>query len=162
MADHSTWTGNAIEGWVDRVSVLPGQAVRLYVSTIDRHWQVTAYRMGWYGGALAHRVWQSGSEPGVRQRKPTRSAATNTVRTAWRPSLDLRRPIGCRARTCCGWTGEPGSGTCPSLSDHRKPPDAPSSSCRHRAERGPDRHVARPLQQVVLGRSLVIFASMNG
>ena len=80
---------HAIEGWVDRVSVLPGQAVRLYVSTIDRHWQVTAYRMGWYGGALAHRVWQSGSEPGVRQPKPTRSAATNTVRTPWRPSLTL-------------------------------------------------------------------------
>jgi hypothetical protein len=69
--------------------LLPGQAVKLYVSTIDRHWQVTAYRMGWYGGALAHRVWQSGSEPGVRQPKPTRSAATNTVRTPWRPSLTL-------------------------------------------------------------------------
>ena len=80
---------HAIEGWVDRVSVLPGQAVKLYVSTIDRDWRVTAYRMGWYGGALAHRVWQSGSERGVRQPKPTRSAATNTVRTPWRPSLTL-------------------------------------------------------------------------
>ena len=78
----------AIEGWVDRVSVLPGQAVNLYVSTVGHNWRVTAYRMGWYGGALAQRVWQSGSEPGARQPKPTRSA-TNTVRTAWRPSLTL-------------------------------------------------------------------------
>ena len=79
---------NAIEGWVDRVSVLPGQAVKLHVSTVDHEWRVTAYRMGWYGGALAQRVWQSGSESGVRQPKPTRSA-TNTVQTAWRPSLTL-------------------------------------------------------------------------
>jgi hypothetical protein len=80
---------SAIEGWVDRASVLPGEAVNLYVSTASRHWQVTAYRMGWYGGALAERVWQSGSQPGVRQAKATISATTNTVVTTWRPSLRL-------------------------------------------------------------------------
>ena len=80
---------NAIEGWVDRVSALPGQTVKLHVSTVDRHWRVTAYRMGWYGGALAERVWQSATQLGVRQRKATISATTNTVQTAWRPSLVL-------------------------------------------------------------------------
>ena len=71
------------------MSVLPGQAVKLHVSTVDRQWQVTAYRMGWYGGALAH------ASLAIRQRAGRPSAQTDPVppptpcETAWRPSLTL-------------------------------------------------------------------------
>lgn len=53
-----------IAGWADHVSVTPGQRVRLFVSTIRLSYTVTAYRMGYYGGAGGHRVWASTRLPG--------------------------------------------------------------------------------------------------
>jgi hypothetical protein len=80
---------DSIEGWVDRVSVRPGDHVTLRVSTASRTWRVSAYRMGWYGGALATLVWRSGEQRGVRQAAARRAATNNTVYTTWRPSLSL-------------------------------------------------------------------------
>src|SRR2546430_7714336 len=42
-----------VEGFADDDSVLSGQPVRLYVSTIARRFAIRAYRMGWYRGARA-------------------------------------------------------------------------------------------------------------
>jgi hypothetical protein len=81
---------HAIEGWVDRASVLPGEPVTLRVSSSGYPWRVTAYRMGWYGGALATLVWRSGPQSGVRQPAAKMINATNTVYTTWRPSLSLK------------------------------------------------------------------------
>ncbi len=78
---------DAIEGFADRVSVLPGERFRLFVSTTSRWWRVEAFRMGWYDGAQARRVWESGKVRGVRQAGPVISARTNMVRAPWRPSL---------------------------------------------------------------------------
>src|ERR1700729_4514696 len=44
---------NAIMGYAGQSSVLPGEPVDLYVSTTSREFQVTAFRIGWYGGGLA-------------------------------------------------------------------------------------------------------------
>src|SRR4051812_46980596 len=52
-----------IEGFADRVSVLPGEQFRLYVSTTSRDWKAEAFRVGWYGGDQARKVWTSEVEP---------------------------------------------------------------------------------------------------
>ncbi|GGZ74924.1 N,N-dimethylformamidase beta subunit family domain-containing protein [Streptomyces bluensis] len=80
----------AIEGYADRVSVLPGETFRLFVSTTGRTFRAEAFRMGWYGGAQARRVWTSGDLPGQRQQVPDASDATRTVSAvAWRPSARI-------------------------------------------------------------------------
>ncbi len=79
----------AIEGFADRVSVLPGQPLRLFVSTTSRSWRAQAFRMGWYRGQQARLVWESGAVRGLVQRAPVISAGTNLVRAPWRPSLTV-------------------------------------------------------------------------
>lgn len=80
----------AVEGYADRVSVLPGETFRLYVSTTGRSFRAEAFRMGWYGGAQARRVWTSGSVPGRGQSVPGPGGPTRTVSAAgWRPSLTV-------------------------------------------------------------------------
>lgn len=78
-----------IEGYADQVSVLPGQQFRLFVSTTTSGFSVQAYRMGWYGGVQARRVWRSGTYPGVRQAGARIDPATRTVSAPWRPSLTV-------------------------------------------------------------------------
>ena len=75
---------NAIEGFTDKVSVLPGRRFRLFVSTTARRWRVEAFRMGWYHGAQARRVWESDWMPGRRQPGPRVARRTNTVTAPWR------------------------------------------------------------------------------
>lgn len=78
-----------IEGFADTDSAVPGQPVRLFVSTVARSYQVRAYRMGWYGGARARLVWRSASLPGRRQVGARVTGATHTASAPWRPSLTL-------------------------------------------------------------------------
>ena len=80
---------DAIQGWADHVSAVPGERVRLYVSTTARRFQVKAYRMGWYGGRGGRLVWQSEPLPGRRQPPPVRTPGTNMIATHWRPSLTI-------------------------------------------------------------------------
>lgn len=82
---HVTKAGSAraIEGFADRVSVLPGESFGLHVSTAATRFTVSAYRMGWYGGARARLVWRSQALPGVRQPEHTVDAGTRMVRTRW-------------------------------------------------------------------------------
>lgn len=80
---------HAIEGFADRVSVVPGEDVRLFVSTTARSYLVTAYRMGAYRDADAQRVWASAPQPGHQQPPPLVQAPTNTVVAPWKPSLTV-------------------------------------------------------------------------
>jgi hypothetical protein len=80
---------DAIMGYTGQASVLPGEPVHLYVSTTSREFTVRAFRMGWYGGDLARRVWESGPVHGHRQRRPGRSKDTNTVHAHWGLSLTV-------------------------------------------------------------------------
>ncbi|GAA2743359.1 N,N-dimethylformamidase beta subunit family domain-containing protein [Kitasatospora cinereorecta] len=73
----------AVEGFADRVSVLPGEPFGLYVSTTAPGFRISAYRMGWYGGARARLVWQSDRLPGTRQKAFTVDSGTRMVRTGW-------------------------------------------------------------------------------
>jgi hypothetical protein len=80
---------DAIMGYAGRTSVLPGESFQLYVSTASAEFTVSAFRIGWYGGDLARRVWRSAPVRGHRQRAATISLDTNTVRAEWGESLTV-------------------------------------------------------------------------
>ncbi|HEX5301484.1 MAG TPA: N,N-dimethylformamidase beta subunit family domain-containing protein [Streptosporangiaceae bacterium] len=80
---------DAIEGYADRVSVRPGEAFTLHVSTTGASFRVSAYRVGWYRGAQARLVWRSGEIRGRRQPGPSFASATRTVFTRWEPALTV-------------------------------------------------------------------------
>ena len=81
--------GDAIEGYADKQSVLPGQSFRLYVSATARSFRVDAFRFGWYGGHQARLVWRSASIPGQRQAAVSITPGTHMVTAPWRPSLTV-------------------------------------------------------------------------
>jgi hypothetical protein len=82
-ADHE------IEGYAGRASVLPGESFPLFVSTTARRFTATAYRLGWYQGHGARRVWRSRTLRGGAQRAATVSTATSTVAADWDPVLSV-------------------------------------------------------------------------
>jgi hypothetical protein len=75
-----------IEGFATRTDIVPGEPLRLAVSTTAASYRVHVYRAGWYGGRLMREVWSSGVLPGHRQATATLSEATYTVLTSWRPN----------------------------------------------------------------------------
>jgi hypothetical protein len=92
--DRHWWVGqlgapDAVLGYTAYDSVLPGQPVPLFVSTTSREFRVRAFRIGWYRGDLARKVWESGPVRGHRQRPSFMIAETNTVHTDWGPSLTI-------------------------------------------------------------------------
>jgi hypothetical protein len=79
---------HGIAGFANRVSVLPGDHVTLYVSTRARRFVVAAFRMGWYRGAEGRQVWES--KPARGRVQPTGvfdPAATGTIAAPWRASM---------------------------------------------------------------------------
>jgi hypothetical protein len=80
---------DAIQGYADHVSVLPGQSFRLYVTTTAASFQVQAYRVGWYGGSQARLVWSSASVPGQVQPAAAFVPGVNMVTAPWHPSLTV-------------------------------------------------------------------------
>jgi hypothetical protein len=80
---------NAIQGYTDRASVVPGQSFRLFVSTTAPAFTATAYRMGYYGGKNGREVWQSPSTPGKLQTAQSITPSTHTVECEWSPSLTV-------------------------------------------------------------------------
>lgn len=80
----------AVEGYTDKVSVVPGEELGLYVSTTAPDFRVSAFRVGWYGGTQARLVWRSGRVAGAKQDRPRVLVATRTVVAGWERSLDVR------------------------------------------------------------------------
>ncbi|HEU5427951.1 MAG TPA: N,N-dimethylformamidase beta subunit family domain-containing protein [Actinocrinis sp.] len=80
---------NAIQGYTDQVSVIPGQSFRLFVSTTAPSFTATAYRIGSYGGTNGREVWQSPSTPGKYQTAQTIAPGTHTVECNWSPSMTV-------------------------------------------------------------------------
>jgi hypothetical protein len=78
-----------IEGYAGKASVLPGESFPLFVSAASSGFRVTAFRLGWYQGSGARKVWQSRVLRGGAQRGPALTSATNTVRTDWDPVLEV-------------------------------------------------------------------------
>lgn len=80
---------DAIEGFADKVSVLPGGSFRLFVSTTAAGFRVEAFRMGWYQGKQGREVWVSGHERGHRQGGPKVIPGIYEVYAPWRPSMTV-------------------------------------------------------------------------
>src|SRR5215469_3034960 len=53
-----------IEGYAGKASVVTGGSFPLFVSTTSSGFRVTAYRLGWYRGDGARKVWQSAAVRG--------------------------------------------------------------------------------------------------
>jgi hypothetical protein len=81
---------DAIMGYAGKASVLPGQTFRLSVSTTARSFRATAFRIGWYRGDGARKIWASANLPGRQQNGPALAEATNTVSTSWDPVIQIR------------------------------------------------------------------------
>ncbi|MFF7969866.1 N,N-dimethylformamidase beta subunit family domain-containing protein [Streptomyces sp. NPDC007905] len=80
---------DAVTGYTDQVSVVPGQECGLHVSTTAASFRVSAFRVGWYGGKQARLVWASPRIPGRAQPAPHLLSATRTVRADWPVTLSL-------------------------------------------------------------------------
>lgn len=78
---------NAIEGYADHTDVLPGQPVRLFVSTTAPTYRIAAFRIGAYGAQQAGLVWRSATLPGHQQAAARMLAPTRTMYAPWRSSL---------------------------------------------------------------------------
>ncbi len=80
---------DAIQGYTDEISVLPGESFTLHTSTTGSSFQVFAFRVGWYHGDQARLVWRSGEIRGRRQGEAAFASATRTVSTDWEPTLTV-------------------------------------------------------------------------
>jgi hypothetical protein len=78
-----------IEGYADRTSITPGQAITLFVSTVAPSFHVEVYRMGYYQGFGGRLVAVSGNTPGGVQAAPLFTPGINMVEAPWSPSLVL-------------------------------------------------------------------------
>ena len=79
-----------ISGYADATSIDFGGTFTLRVSTRAPSWQVSAYRIGYYGGTGGRLVWRSTLLPGTQQPGPVAEVpATTTWSAAWEPSLTV-------------------------------------------------------------------------
>jgi hypothetical protein len=79
-----------IEAYSTRVSAAPGVPVELKVSTSERAYRVSAYRIGAYDGGTGHLVLRSGLVAGERQADAIfQPAETRTIVAPWHKSLTM-------------------------------------------------------------------------
>src|SRR2546425_4811268 len=86
---HSAAKPHEIEGWADRVSVIAGETVRLYVSTTAHSYTISGFRTGWYGGAEAALIYRSQRLRGSVQQPSRLDSSTRTVLTGWSSSATV-------------------------------------------------------------------------
>lgn len=93
LPDRPTGPDDAIEGFTNPISVQAGGIVDLYVSTTAPTYTYTIYRLGWYGGLGARRVYTSSVARGINQAAPTNDPTTRMVSAAdWRDPAALTVP----------------------------------------------------------------------
>ena len=83
-------TAGEIEGYASSVSVLPGQALSLHVSTRSPRFDVQIYRLGWYEGAGARSVLEKRGVPGFLRTRPAPRPADGLVACDWPASVAFR------------------------------------------------------------------------
>ena len=76
-----------IEGFADATSTQYGQTLTLFVNTPADTFTVTAFRMGWYGGTQARKIWQSTATAGVLQFPAGYDPVTGMAEALWAPTL---------------------------------------------------------------------------
>ena len=78
-----------IDGYASAVQATPGQHVTLFVSTDAATFRVSAFRMGYYGGAGARLVWRSSTARGALQPPCPLTPGINMVECSWSPSMQF-------------------------------------------------------------------------
>jgi hypothetical protein len=82
--------GAPINGFANLTAASQGEKLTLYVTTKAARYHISAYRMGYYGGAGGRLVWRSPEEKGVTQPVCTLAAVTKMVSCDnWAPSITL-------------------------------------------------------------------------
>ncbi len=82
----------AIEGYVSRASIRPGQVFTAYVSTAPRaRYRADVFRMGHYGGTGARLMARLGPFEGDTQAEPIESEP-QSIEARWKPSFDIEIP----------------------------------------------------------------------
>jgi hypothetical protein len=84
--------GHEIEGYAEETSVLPGETVRLHISSTSPRLTVQVYRMGWYGGAGARLVLEFRGMIGGPRPIPKPRAEDGLVECDW--PISCRVPVG--------------------------------------------------------------------
>jgi hypothetical protein len=79
--------GREIEGYASVCSASSGQTIEFYVNTAAPTYTIEIFRMGWYGGRGARRVWGPVAAPGLRQPIPTPDPETGLIDCDWRPQV---------------------------------------------------------------------------
>jgi len=86
--DKKAWA--KIEGFFDATSINLGSSVILRSSTRAPAWQVTAYRVGWYGGTGGRMIWKSEPLPGVNQPRAEQVGTPKAWSAPWATSLAIQ------------------------------------------------------------------------
>jgi hypothetical protein len=77
-----------IDAYADTTSARVGDTFTLFVDTDSPGYAVTAYRMGWYGGARGRLVWTSDHQRASgRQAAATVDTKTGLAEARWQPSM---------------------------------------------------------------------------
>lgn len=87
-----------LTGYATQVSIAPGDAVQLRVRCSTPSWSATAFRLGYYAGTGARKVWTSTSQPTAKQPAPQTLAGHMVSAANWKTNLTV---------TTTGWV--PGS-----------------------------------------------------
>ncbi len=72
-----------IEGYASVCSASRGETIALYVNTAAPSYTIQIFRMGWYGGHGARRIWGPIAAPGLRQPIPSSDSETGLVDCDW-------------------------------------------------------------------------------
>ena len=78
-----------IEGYASLCSASSGQTLEFYVNTAAPSYTIQIFRMGWYGGRGARRVWGPVSAPGLRQPVPVPNPETGLVDCDWQSPVTV-------------------------------------------------------------------------
>ena len=81
--------GREIEGYASLCSASSGQTLEIYVNTAAPSYTIQIFRMGWYGGRGARRVWGPVSAPGLRQPVPIPDPETGLVDCDWQSPVTV-------------------------------------------------------------------------
>jgi hypothetical protein len=82
-------TDGEIEGYASATSVARGESIRLYVNTVAPAYTIEVFRMGWYGGLGARRVWGPIEATGITQSVPSPDPQTGLIDCDWLNPLTL-------------------------------------------------------------------------
>jgi hypothetical protein len=78
-----------LAGYTGAVSVLPGEKVDLHLTSTLGPVSITAHRLGWYGGKLARKVWETKKPVTVAKGAPPQIGEGHVVSANWKTALSV-------------------------------------------------------------------------